>query len=221
MNEDIALLHKKIDHLTEQFEMQRKRQEAFDELKQDLIPIGNHMIKLTIDELAEIGQDFELEELLYLLKRLLRDTHLLVRTLDRLEGLMGLADEVELLGKQVFSDAVEKLDKLERAGYFAFAREGMLMVEKIVSEFSEEDARALGDNIVTILKTVRNMTQPDIMSLANNAVEAIRHEPGGETQPTMLGLMRELGNPQVRRGMARMLNILKTLADQQETVASN
>ena len=34
----------------------------------------------------------------------------------------------------------------------------------------EHDARALADNVVTILKTVKNMTQPDIMALANNAV---------------------------------------------------
>ena len=45
-----------------------------DELRRDLMPIANQMIKLTIDELAEIGSEFQAEDLLFLLKRLLRDT---------------------------------------------------------------------------------------------------------------------------------------------------
>ena len=72
--DNLALLHQKLDHLTELLEAQRRHQEELDNLKQELIPIGNHMIKLSIAELAEVGDDFELEDLLLLLKRLLRDT---------------------------------------------------------------------------------------------------------------------------------------------------
>ncbi|MDX1811215.1 MAG: YkgJ family cysteine cluster protein, partial [Gammaproteobacteria bacterium] len=48
---------------------------------------------------------------------------------------------------------------------------GIQMMDRIVTEFTEEDVQALSDNVVTILKTVRNMTQPDIMALANQSVE--------------------------------------------------
>jgi uncharacterized protein YjgD (DUF1641 family) len=139
---------------------------------------------------------------------------MLITLIDRMEAMMGFADEVELLGKQVFNSVVEELDRLEQAGYFAFAREGMRMMERIVTEFTEEDAKALADNVVMILKTVRNMTQPDIMALANNAVEAVRDVPEDGKDPSTWQLMRELSDPKVRRGMARMLNMLKSLADQ-------
>lgn len=217
MDKDLALLHEKIDHLTEQLEAQRKRQEALDELKDDLVPIGNHMIKLSIDELAEIGTEFQLEDLLFLLKRLLRNTPMLLQMMDRLEALSALGDEAQLLGRQVFASSVETLDRMEREGYFAFAREGWRILERIVTEFSEEDARALGDNIVTILTTVRNMTQPDVMALANNAVNAMRTDgapDGNGKNPSALALLRELGDPRVRKGMLRMLNLVKALADQ-------
>lgn len=224
MDKDLALLHEKIDYLTEQVEEQRKRQQALDEFKDDMIPIVNHMIKLSIDELAEIGNDFQLEDMLFLLKRLLRNTPLLLRLMDRLEAIAALGDEAELLGKQVFASSVETLDRMEREGYFAFARESWRIFEQIVSEFEEEDVRALGDNIVTILTTIRNMTQPDIMALANNAVEAIRTdgepEPDGKS-PTTLALLRELNDPKVRKGMLRMLNMVKALADQPETPSPN
>lgn len=221
MAEDLALLHQKVDTLTEQVavltahaEIQQRRQQEFDELKNDAIPIVNHMIKLSIDELADIGTEFEFEDLLFLLKRVVRNTHMLMAMFDRLEALMGLTDEIDLLGQQVFNYTVEQLDQFERDGYFDFAREGWRIVERIVTEFSEEDVRALGDNIVTILNTVRNMTQPEIMSLANNAVGAIQEDIPESEKVSTWTLLRELGNPKVRRGMARMINLLKAIDDQ-------
>ena len=221
MDNNIALLHEKIDALTEQVafltnqaEEQQRRQQSFDELKNDMVPIGNHLIKLTIDELAEIGDEFQIEDILYLLKRVLRNTTMLLELFDRMEAMMGIADEVEILGKQVFNFTVEELDRLEREGYFGFARESWKIAERVVTEFSEEDVRALGDNIVTILKTVRKMTQPEIMALANNAVGAIQEEMPKDEKVSTWALLRELGNPQVRRGMVRMLKLLKALDEQ-------
>jgi uncharacterized protein YjgD (DUF1641 family) len=211
--DDLALLHHKIDFLTEQMEAQRRQQMELDELKQDLIPIINHMISLSIDELAEIGMDFQLEDLVFLVKRMLRNTRSFLRLLDLLEAGMDLSDEADQLGKQVFSNLVQTLDRLEREGYFAFLREGWGILEKIVDEFDEQDVRALGDNIVTILKTIRSMTQPEVLALANNTVSAI--QPSREVEElSTLQLLRSLGDPKVRKGMARLLNIVRTLADE-------
>ena len=211
---DLELLHQKIDYLTEQLDEQRMRQREFDELKQDMIPIANHMMKLTIDELADIGSDFQAEDFIFLVKRLLRNTHSFIRLMDYLEAGIGLSEEVSLLGTQMFNNLVETLDRLEHEGYFGFLNEGWNIVERIVTEFSEEDVKALGDNIVTILGTVRTMTQPEILNLANNAIGAIEATPVENEDISTLGLLRELSDPQVRRGMARLLNIVKTLADE-------
>ena len=82
MDKDIALLHKKVDQLTSQVEIladyaeiEQRRRRELDELKADLMPIGNQLVQLTINELAEIGTEFELEDLLFLLKRVLRKQH--------------------------------------------------------------------------------------------------------------------------------------------------
>ena len=211
---DLELLHQKIDYLTEQLDEQRRRQREFDELKQDMIPIANHMMKLTIDELADIGSDFQAEDFIFLMKRLLRNTHSFIRLMDYLEAGIGLSEEVSLLGTQIFNNLVAALDHLEHEGYFAFLNEGWNIVERIVTEFSEEDVKALGDNIVTILGTVRTMTQPEILNLANNAINAIEATPVEEQNISTLALLRELSDPQVRRGMARLLNIVKALADE-------
>ncbi len=211
---DLENIHKKLDYLTEYVEAQHKRQQEFDELKQDAIPIANHMIKLSIDELAEIGTEFQVEDLFFLLKRLLRNTGMLMRLVDTLEAGMDLTEELKPIGLQAFSDMVETLDRLEREGYFTFMRESWGIVERIVHEFNEEDVRALGDNVVAILKTVRNMTQPEILTLANQAISAVQPSAAEEEEVSTLSLLRELKDPKVRQGMSRMLNLLKVLADQ-------
>ena len=192
---------------------QQVKQQAMEEFKNDMLPIANHMIKLSIDELADIGQEFKGEDLLFMLKRVLRDLPLMLKALDQLESLMGLAEEGQLLGKQVFNTVVMQLDEMERKGYFAFASQGMRMLDQIMTEFDEEDAESLADNVVTIVKTMRNMTQPDIMALASSSVDALRDIPAPEEAPSTLKLIKELSNPQVRVGMARLLNLLKTLGN--------
>ena len=204
----------KLDYLVAQAEAQRRFQDEMEELKRDIVPIANHVIKLTIDELAEVGSEFQAEDLLFMLKRLLRDTRLIVDGLDRLESMAQLFDETQRLSKQVFNQAVSTLDRMEQDGYFTFARGGWRIVERIVSEFGEEDINALGDNIVTILTTVRNLTQPEIMAMTNNALGALQTDASGEQGPTLWALLRDLSDPKVRRGMARLLNMVKILADQ-------
>lgn len=218
-NTDMVLLNQKLDMILEQMEAQRQKQAVLEELLADMGPIANHLVKLTIDELDEIGNDFQLEDLLFLGKRLLRDTRMLNNMIDRLESTVELVDEVGLLVHPMFNNMVEHLDNLERAGYFSFAQNGWYIVERIVTEFDEEDVRALGDNVVTILKTVRNMTQPEVLSLANNLIDNMRVEEPAENV-SVLHLLREMNDPQVRKGLAKMLGVVKSLADQPKTTTN-
>jgi uncharacterized protein YjgD (DUF1641 family) len=200
MDKDLALLHEKVDSLMDYMEDQKRRQQEFDELKNDMIPIANHMIKLTIDELAEIGTEFRSEDLFFLLKRLLRNTHLLIKMTDQLESVMGFADEASILGKQVFNQTVAQLDEMERKGYFRFGSEGLKILDKVVTEFGHEGLQEIGENVVPVLQLVQNATS------------TLAEPTNGEKAPSMLSLMRQMSDPQVRRGLAKTLEILKSLA---------
>lgn len=193
MTQDLEQINTKLDTLLIYMEEQQSRQRAMEELRDDMIPIANQMVKLTIDELAEIGTEFKAEDLLFLVKRLLRNTRLLINLVDQLEGVMGLADEASLLGKQVFNTLVEKLDEYEHKGYFQLASEGMQVVDLLVQEISPQDVQVLGDTMLRSVKTLR--------------------EPAPEKAPSMLGLLAQMNDPEVRIGLSRMLNVMKTLAN--------
>jgi uncharacterized protein YjgD (DUF1641 family) len=192
MDKELTALHQKVDSLseqitilTEQAESQGRRAQEFEELKADLIPIGNQMVSLTIQELEEIGTDFELEDLLYLLKRALRNTNLILGMMDRLEALMGIADEVDLLGKKVFSTLVEELDRLERAGTLKNGGELLRTIS---------DGETLGD--------------------LNRALAAFQAAPP-EPPPSLFALMKGVSTPEARRGLNRLIKMINALGQSQ------
>jgi len=222
--EDLGALLQKVEALTgevqaltRQMEAQRRSQQAVEELVQDLTPVFNQAFKKVVVELAEVDGQFTLEEWVHLAKRALANTYRYNTLMDQLESALDLLSEVDKLSKPVFHAAVLTASQLERKGYFTFAQEGLRLADRVVTEFTEADVRALGDNIVTILRTVKNMTQPDIMALANNAVDQL-HEPEPPAQEASVwSLLRELNDPKVRQGMARLLRVLKTLSNQPES----
>ena len=181
LNQKVDALTEQISFLTEQAQIQQQRAREFDELKADLIPIGNQIVNLSINELEEIGAEFELEDLLYLLKRVLRNTNLILAMMDRFEAIMGIADEVELLGKQVFSTVVEELDRLERNGTFTEGGE-------ILNSLS--DGETLAD--------------------LNRALQAFTSEMES-SPPSLVSFLKEMNQPKARRGLGRLLNMLKAL----------
>ena len=190
MDKDLELLHQKLDYLIEQLEAQRQQQEGMNELMHDAVPVVNHMIKLSIDELAEIGTDFQLEDLTFLLKRVLRDTRMLVGLLDQVEAVAELAEESQVMGKRIFHQVTMELDRLEREGYFGMARAGMGVADRLVHEFKAEDLEAAGNRMVD--------------ALAGDVPEKV----------SFIALLRAMGDPKVRRGLYRSMNLLKAIGDQ-------
>ncbi len=220
MEEQLLELNQKIDTLTEQMaflaeeaRIQRVRRQEFDELKNDLMPVMMEMYQLSVRELDEIDGYVELEDMLRLMKRLMRNTRNLESMLDQMESLMELGQDVGPLTQQAFLAVMQRLDEMERKGYFSFMQEGMAIMDRVVAEYSEEDVRQLGDNVVLILNTVKEMTQPEIMTMLQDTAVAMRSDEYAQEDVSMFTILRQLNDPEVKRGLAKTLNVLKTVAD--------
>jgi len=105
---------------------------------------------------------------------------------------------------------------LERKGYFGFARQGMYIADQVVTSFGEEDVRRLGDNVVLILNTVKSLTQPEMMNLINNLTqgfqEAENEAATGELDISTWGLLKQMRDPEMRRGLAVTMATLRRVS---------
>ena len=116
------------------------------------------------------------------------------------------------LSDEVFMTIMTRLSEMEKKGYFSFFQGGMTIMDEIVSNFTEEDIHQLGENIVLILQTVREMTQPEIMTLLRTSANVLREEEVPE-KVSLLDIMRQMNDPAVRRGLSKTLSVLKTFSD--------
>lgn len=212
LNNKVDALTQQVAFLAEEARLQKRRRQDWDELKNDLTPVVNEVYQISVRQLDEIEGYVQLEDIVRVSKRLVRNTRNIERMLDQLESFSDLSREFTPLTDEVFLTVMTRLDEMERKGYFTFLREGMEMVDTIVANFSEEDVRQLGENIVLILQTVKEMTQPEIMTMMRSTATAMRQGDAPE-KVSLLDLMKQLNDPDVRRGLARTLNVLKTFSE--------
>ena len=220
LSQKIDVLATQIQFLTEQAQLTERGRQERAELIRDVVPVVNDGFRLATEQLEEIQEFVDLGDLLRLLKRFLRNGRNIETMLDQVESLMDLVQTVGPLADSAFGRAVDLSAEAERKGYFTFARGGMQIADNIVTSFTEEDVRQLGDNIVLILQTVRSMTQPEIMNFVHNTAQVVESEVEKPVDISYRALVSQLRDPDVRRGLALTMRILRTLGAQAATPAS-
>ena len=196
-DQSLEELNRKIDALTEQVAFlteaaqqdQQRRQEALPPPPQQLPP-----------------------DVLRLMKRLVRNTRNMEQMLDQLESFAALWQDAGPLTQDAFLTLMNRLEEAEQKGYFTFMRGGMEIADRVVSSYSEEDVRQLGDNIVLILDTVKDLTQPEVMMLMRSTAETLREDDPDE-DVSMFQLLRQLNDPSVKRGLSKTLSVLGNVSE--------
>lgn len=214
LNSKIDALTTQVAYLTEQTRLAERQRQERAELMQDLMPIANDAYGLITAQLEDVQQYVAPEDLLRLVKQLLRNGPMLEKLLGQLESLADLVESVGPLSNDAFAQAVTTLQGMEQRGYFTFAKGGAQIADTIVTSFGEEDVKRLGDNVVLILNTVKDMTQPEIMGFVRNFVANVELEvekPVNTSLPALLGQMRD---PNVRRGLVLTMRVLRVIGAQ-------
>ena len=214
LNQKIDALTAQVAYLTKQAQSAERKQVERDELMRDLTPIANEVFRLSVEQLEEVQEYVDLNYLVYLIKRLLRNGRNLERMLYQLESIMDLAETVGPLAEDGFLKVLNTMAELEQKGYFDFARESMLIMDNIVTSFSKEDVRHLGDNIELILNTVKDMTQPEIMNFVRSTLLLAEKEIEQPVDISYTGLLRQMRDPSVRRGLALTMRVLHVVGEQ-------
>jgi uncharacterized protein YjgD (DUF1641 family) len=213
LEQQLSEIRQQLEVVTEYVRAEQRRQREMTELKQDLALIGKDVFQAAVVELEEVGEHFDSQDLLFLLKKLLRNTRNLNKMLDQVESVYGFWEDAKPLGKEVFSDLLEHLDQFDRKGYFEFLKAMLQLFDTIVTSFTVEDVTLLRENIVSILLTIKNLTQPDMLKSLNNTVSFFQKmDVAVEKDVSLLALMKEFRDPEVRRGIAFLLTFAKNMA---------
>ena len=214
LNQKIDALTAQVAYLADQAQLAERQREERSELMRDLTPIADQAYHLAIAQLEEVQEYIDLGDLLRLLKRLMRNGRNLETLLDQFESVMDLTQTIGPLTDEAFGKAVATLANLEQKGYFAFARGGKRIADNIVASFTADDVDRLGDNIVLILNTVKDMTQPEIMNFVRSTLLVAEREVEKPVDISYRGLLKQMRDPAVRRGLALTMRVMHVIGAQ-------
>ncbi len=213
IQEQIEKLNYKIDIIIEEIELQKKHRREMDDLKDDLMRVGNDLYQSAIIELEQVQDQLNIGDILHLSKKLLRNVNTISKSIELLESLKDFLRDAAPLSRESFTSLLNKLDEYDRKGYFQFFNELGMVLDKIVTSFSPEDVKSLGSNIVTILNTVKNLTQPDMLNSLNNAVAVYKKmDIKINDKVSFISLFKEFNTPEMKKGLAFVIQFLKNIS---------
>jgi len=221
IEQQLSEINQKLDILGEQMHQYQVRQREIQELKNDLTVIGKDIFNAAVEELNDVAPYFDTNDLIFLLKKLLRNIRNINKVLTQLESAEDLFNDLKPLSKKIFNDSLETLDELDRKGYFEFLKELFKIIDTIITSFTIDDVRLLRENITSILLTVKSMTQPEMLSTINNALGFFRKMDIeiGKEEISYFAMLKQLKDPEVKRGLVFMLQFVKSMAGPRERAA--
>jgi uncharacterized protein YjgD (DUF1641 family) len=215
-DERLELLTEQVAMMADELRAQRVQRQRWAELMTDSAPVVSGAMEMVTRELETLSDDVTIEDAAQLARSLVRAIPTMEALLRQLESASSLADEVIPLATPAMASLTRMLQDLDDKGYFRFAHGGVGIVDKVVTSFTEEDVAALGDNVVLILNTVKEMTQPEVMTLLQRtALTAQDVDEDVADSPSMFALLKQMRDPQTRRGLGRVMAMLRTIGAEQ------
>jgi len=206
-------INKKLNIIMEEIELQRRHRQEMQDLKDDLMRVTKDVYLTSLEELEQVHDYLKTGDILYLFKKLLRNVNNLTKLFEQLENIRDFTKDFGSISKEISIDLMNKLDELDRKGYFAFLKETQKIFDNIVSSFTVDDVKALGDNIVTILNTIKNLTQPDMLNAVNNALNVYKKlDIEIKDDISLIKLLKELNHPETKKALYFTLQFLKRLS---------
>jgi len=217
IQKQIDEINVKLDEILVCATHQRLRSERLDDLMSDLSIIGKDAFSSTVAELDKQGIELNVDDIKYLTFKLIKNIGKLTDVISTFESVHDLLKDLGPVAREVIIDVIRKLHELEQKGYFEFFREAGKIIDNIITNYSAEDVRLLADNIVTILDTIKNLTQPEMLQAMNNAIFIYQNLDIQEIpEYSMWKAMKELRTPEMKKGIGFIITFLKNLSGEKE-----
>jgi CxxC motif-containing protein len=178
-------LNQKVDLLLEYVNEQRKKQQVWEDLREDLYRVGKESFQSVVKELDDRGIEVDMDNVKLLIYRLLQSIETFNTLLNMLQSLNDFIKDASPIAKEIIIDLTYKLDKLEQNGVF----ESFKIIFNNLT--NPEFLRALA-NISSVLTQVKPDEKIDNKSL--------------------LKILKELNSKEVRQNISYGIRLVKEIS---------
>jgi uncharacterized protein YjgD (DUF1641 family) len=207
------LIVQRLDQLESQIQPLTAFARAAGELREELAPRVNEAVSALITELADVEADFRVEDLVFLVKKLMRNINNLNFALDQFKNLVDFALIAEPLLKSSVPQLISYVDHLEQNGVFRLITVGTEVLKKVGSTYSVEDMRQIGDGLVHFIGILKKLTAPAALELLDRAAELPARVDVSRAQPIgFWGAIAAMGDKEIQQGLGVLMELTRSLA---------
>ena len=215
LQKQIDEMNLKLDAILECATEQKHRSGRIDDLMADMNIITKDAFRTTVEELENQGVELNWDDLKFLAFKFLKNIDKFTWVMDTFESVYDLMQDMGPVVREVIIDTIRKMAEMEKKGYFEFFTELTRAMDTVVEHYSGEDVRLLADNIVTIMDTLKNLTQPEMLLAMNNAVNVFQKlEVENIPEYSLWKAMNEMRSPEMKKGIGFMISFLKNLSNE-------
>jgi uncharacterized protein YjgD (DUF1641 family) len=203
----------RLDRLESQIAPLTASAKALGELREELAPHVNEAVQALIVELADVEADFQLEDLLFLIKKMMRNIRNLNFVLDQMKNLIDFALTAEPLLKSTVPQVISYLDDLEQRGVLRLLATSMEVLKKVGASYSAEDLQQISNGLVRMAGILKKLTAPEALDFLDRSADLpSRVNVAGAPAIGPWGMLRGMRDPQVQQGLGVLLELTRGLA---------
>ena len=182
------------------------------ELREDLIPLSGQAFRLITHELEDIESSFQLEDLMAMVKRMLRSVKHITFSLEQLENIVDFVTTIEPLLKSAVPQIINYLDDLEQRGVLRIITSMLDVRAKIAEAYSAEDIDQIGDGAVAALGLAKKFSDPKAAEFLEKFAELpSKVDLAGAKPVGPFGMLSALSSKEARQGLGVLMELTKAI----------
>lgn len=202
----------KLESIEAQIDPLVQSAKSMNELKEDIKPLLNQAFKVLVSELEDVESSVQLEDILFLIKRLLRSIRNVNYSLNQLENIIDFITTLEPLLKSAVPQIINYLDDLEQRGILRIIMSYLDIRAKIAAAYTPEDIDQIGDGIVALLGVTKKLANPKAVEFLNKFAELPASINLDKSKPVgPYGVIRASFNKDVRNGLGIIMELTKAM----------
>lgn len=213
INERLDALEIKIDLLLEHVNQQRLNSNVIEDLIGDLSIIGKDFYDTTVEELDKRQVEIDPAEVTDLMISFLRNIENFKVVMNTFEMAIDLTKEMGPIANEAIIDFTKKMAVLEQKGYFELIKDFGPVIDNIVKGLTPQDMKDLAENVMLILHTVKDITQPNMLKSIDNAVHMYASiETEDIPSYSIWRLLREMNSPEMKKAFGFAITFMKNMS---------
>ena len=182
------------------------------ELREDLIPLSGQAFRLVTRELEDIESGFQLEDLMAMVKRMLRSVKHITFTLEQLENIVDFVTTIEPLLKSAVPQIINYLDDLEQRGVLRIITSMLDVRAKIAEAYNADDIDQIGDGAVAALGLAKKLSDPKAVEFLEKFAELPSKVDLANAKPMgPFGMLGALSSKETRQGLGVLMELTKAM----------